>query len=123
PSVASELGALMYASHDSYSACGLGSDATDRLVAMVAEAGPRAGVFGAKITGGGRRGNRPYPPTEYPAPRGPHIAPRYPPPAGAPVVRDYAARYSAETGRPAEVFAESGPGAARLGVTVATETK
>ena len=50
------LGELMYASHASYSACGLGSDGTDRLVALVREAGPREGFFGAKITGGGSGG-------------------------------------------------------------------
>ena len=51
-----EMGELMYASHDSYSACGLGSSGTDRLVEMVRAAGPKAGLFGAKITGGGSGG-------------------------------------------------------------------
>jgi L-arabinokinase len=51
-----EMGALMYASHDSYSACGLGSSGTDRLVHLVRAAGPAAGLFGAKITGGGSGG-------------------------------------------------------------------
>ena len=46
----------MYASHASYSACGLGSDGTDHLVALVREAGPRLGLYGAKITGGGSGG-------------------------------------------------------------------
>lgn len=50
------LGELMYASHDSYNACGLGSDGTDALVALVRDAGPAAGLFGAKITGGGSGG-------------------------------------------------------------------
>jgi galactokinase len=50
------LGELMYASHASYSACGLGSDGTDQLVALVREAGPRLGLYGAKITGGGSGG-------------------------------------------------------------------
>ena len=36
------LGALMYESHASYSACGLGSDGTDRLVALAREAGAAA---------------------------------------------------------------------------------
>ena len=48
-----ELGALMYQSHASYSKCGLGADATDRIVELVKEAGPRAHLYGAKITGGG----------------------------------------------------------------------
>ncbi|MEZ6197146.1 MAG: galactokinase family protein [Planctomycetota bacterium] len=38
-----EMGELMYASHASYSACGLGSDATDRLVADDPRGRPRAG--------------------------------------------------------------------------------
>jgi hypothetical protein len=33
-----------------------------------------------------------------------------------PLVRDVAARYAAETGRPAHVFTDSGPGAAETGV-------
>ena len=51
-----EMGELMYQSHDSYSACGLGSSGTDQLVEMVSAAGPAAGLFGAKITGGGSGG-------------------------------------------------------------------
>ncbi|HEY0727701.1 MAG TPA: galactokinase family protein, partial [Pyrinomonadaceae bacterium] len=50
------LGKLMYESHDSYSACGLGSQATDRLVELVRATGPDTGLFGAKITGGGSGG-------------------------------------------------------------------
>jgi len=50
------LGDLMYESHASYTAVGLGSEATDHLVAMVRAAGPRRGLFGAKITGGGSGG-------------------------------------------------------------------
>ena len=51
-----EMGELMYGSHASYSACGLGSDGTDLLVELVRQAGPAAGLFGAKITGGGSGG-------------------------------------------------------------------
>ena len=50
------LGEMMYQSHDSYSACGLGSTGTDLLVDLVREAGPERGLFGAKITGGGSGG-------------------------------------------------------------------
>jgi galactokinase len=50
------LGELMRESHESYSACGLGSEATDLLVSLVREAGPERGFFGAKITGGGSGG-------------------------------------------------------------------
>ena len=50
------LGKLMYESHSSYSACGLGSKATDRLVELVRATGVDHGLFGAKITGGGSGG-------------------------------------------------------------------
>jgi len=50
------LGELMYQSHAGYSACGLGSNGTDRLVELVRAAGPTAGLYGAKITGGGSGG-------------------------------------------------------------------
>ena len=50
------LGELMYESHASYGACGLGSEGTDRLVSLVRDAGPPGGLYGAKITGGGSGG-------------------------------------------------------------------
>ncbi len=50
------LGRLMYESHASYSACGLGSQGTDLLVGLVKAAGADRGLFGAKITGGGSGG-------------------------------------------------------------------
>jgi L-arabinokinase len=53
---ARRLGELMYESHASYSACGLGSEGTDELVRLVREAGPARGLYGAKITGGGSGG-------------------------------------------------------------------
>jgi galactokinase len=53
---ARELGELMYQSHKSYSACGLGSPGTDEIVRLVREAGAEAGLYGAKITGGGSGG-------------------------------------------------------------------
>ena len=92
----------MYRSHGSYSACGLGSEATDRLVEMVAESDPALGVFGAKITGGGSGGTVAILGTVD----------------AEPVVREIANRYSEETGRAAEVFTESGPGAAEAGVVL-----
>jgi L-arabinokinase len=49
-------GELMYQAHASYTACGVGSDGTDRIVELAREAGPAWGVFGAKITGGGSGG-------------------------------------------------------------------
>lgn len=51
-----ELGDLMYASHESYSKCGLGSDGTDLLVDLVRRDEPGKGLYGAKITGGGSGG-------------------------------------------------------------------
>ena len=53
---APQLGELMYQSHASYSACGLGSDGTDALVKLARKAGPAQGIYGAKITGGGSGG-------------------------------------------------------------------
>ena len=50
------LGSLMYESHAGYVACGLGSPGTDRLVESVRREGPAAGLFGARITGGGSGG-------------------------------------------------------------------
>jgi L-arabinokinase len=50
------LGSLMYESHDSYAQCGLGSSGTDRLVELVRSEGPAAGLYGARITGGGSGG-------------------------------------------------------------------
>jgi L-arabinokinase len=51
-----QLGELMYESHASYSACGLGSEGTDLLVNLVRASGPKNGLYGAKITGGGSGG-------------------------------------------------------------------
>jgi L-arabinokinase len=51
-----EMSQLMAAAHESYSACGLGSDGTDLLVSLVGEAGAATGLYGAKITGGGSGG-------------------------------------------------------------------
>ncbi|PSR93573.1 L-arabinokinase [Actinidia chinensis var. chinensis] len=57
------LGELMYQCHYSYSACGLGSDGTDRLVQLVQEMQHKkksntedTTLYGAKITGGGSGG-------------------------------------------------------------------
>ena len=48
-----KLGKLMFASHESYSACGLGTDGTDLLVELVRKS---KNLYGAKITGGGSGG-------------------------------------------------------------------
>jgi len=52
---AARLGELMFQSHESYSACGLGCEATDALVELVRDARDQ-GLYGAKITGGGSGG-------------------------------------------------------------------
>ena len=102
--VASSLGALMYESHASYSACGLGSDGTDRLVTLARDAGPARGVFGAKITGGGSGGT---------------VALLTRASAGD-VVQSIAAAYAHESGRVVHVFKGSSLGAARFGTIRAT---
>jgi galactokinase len=50
------LGELMYQSHASYSACGLGSTGTERIVEYVRAEGSAGGLYGARITGGGSGG-------------------------------------------------------------------
>jgi L-arabinokinase len=92
----------MLASHRSYGACGLGSAGTDRLVTLVADAGPAAGLIGAKITGGGSGGTV-------------AILARAGSGGGADAVKTVATRYAEENGRPARVFEGSSPGAASFG--------
>ena len=50
------MGELMYQSHYAYTECGLGSKATDLLVALCKKEGIENGIYGAKITGGGAGG-------------------------------------------------------------------
>jgi L-arabinokinase len=96
------LGGLMYESHASYSACGLGSAGTDRLVDLVRDAGPSCGLYGAKITGGGSGGT-----VAVLARRGREAEE---------TVARIAERYAAETGRAVKLFSGSSPGAASFGV-------
>jgi L-arabinokinase len=96
----SEMGELMYGSHTSYSSCGLGSDGTDLLVELVRRAGPAAGLFGAKITGGGSGGT---------------VAILGRAQAGQ-AVAEIARLYRDQTGREPYLFAGSSPGACRHGV-------
>jgi L-arabinokinase len=97
------MGDLMAGSHASYSACGLGSDGTDRLVELVRDAGPESGLYGAKITGGGSGGT---------------VAVLGRADAGD-AVAGVARRYERETGREAYVFTGSSPGACAVGVRIA----
>jgi len=94
-----ELGTLMYESHASYSACGLGSGGTDDLVTLAREAGVEHGIYGAKITGGGSGGT---------------VALLARADAGSTVQR-IAAQYQDRTGRSTYVFSGSSPGAAAFG--------
>ncbi len=96
------MGALMFRSHASYSACGLGSDGTDRLVDLVAEMEPAQGLFGAKITGGGSGGTVAVFGTE----------------SARHAVHRIARQYEQETGVRAHVFDGSGPGAEETGVII-----
>ena len=51
-----QMGDVMYQSHQAYTECGLGCEATDLLVELVREEGAANGLFGAKVTGGGAGG-------------------------------------------------------------------
>lgn len=93
------LGELMYQSHQSYSDCGLGSEGTDLLVRLVRQAGPEAGLFGAKITGGGSGGT---------------VAVLALADAGD-AVREVARQYAEQTGHEPQVFSGSSDGAAACG--------
>jgi L-arabinokinase len=97
---ASLLGELMFQSHQSYSACGLGSEATDQIVELVRQAGPAQGLFGAKITGGGSGGT---------------VAVLGRADADA-AVRALAADYARKTGRGSLVLQGSSHGAIKNGV-------
>jgi L-arabinokinase len=93
-----ELGALMAESHASYSACGLGSHATDELVRL-AVSDPSGELLGAKITGGGSGGTV-------------AILVRAGARAALERVTDL---YLHATGRKAHLFCGSSPGALRFG--------
>ncbi|QQS45072.1 MAG: GHMP kinase [Acidobacteriota bacterium] len=94
-----QLGELMYQSHESYSACGLGSDGADLLVGMVIEAGCETGLYGAKITGGGSGGTV--------AVLGRRDAES--------AVKAIARKYTRATGRRSLVISGSSPGAGSFG--------
>jgi L-arabinokinase len=93
------LGELMYQSHASYSACGLGSSGTDRLVELIRAAGPGAGLYGAKITGGGSGGT---------------VAVLTQSGSGE-LIEQIADDYSHATGREVEILHGSSPGAVAWG--------
>jgi galactokinase len=93
------LGELMYESHASYAACGLGSPGTDRLVELVRAEGPAAGLYGARITGGGCGGT---------------VAVIGRKDASAAIAR-VARAYGQATGYEPHVFSGSSPGVATFG--------
>ena len=94
------LGELMYQSHASYGACGLGSSGTDRLVALARTAGPAKGLYGAKITGGGSGG----------------VVAVLARASAASAVNGIAREYKRLTGRTAAILGGSSDGAVRFGV-------
>ncbi len=98
------LGELMHQSHAAYSECGLGSPATDKLVELAgAEQG--AGLYGAKITGGGAGGTVAVLGEDSPAAR---LA-----------IARVVDRYAHWSGGNPYVFEGSSPGADRFGVPMA----
>jgi L-arabinokinase len=100
------MGRLMYESHASYSACGLGSTGTDLLVDLVRSAGADQGLFGAKITGGGSGGTV--------AVLGNRNAEK--------VLNDVADSYATLTGHRPYIFSGSSPGSAAFGHLVVQRT-
>ena len=90
------LGESMFESHASYSACGLGSDGTDALAGAARALGPNAGIFGAKISGGGSGGTV--------CVLAHHDA--------LPLLGSLSADYARRSGCGSRVFAGSSPGAA-----------
>jgi galactokinase len=93
------LGELMYESHDSYGRCGLGSEGTDRLVALVRREGLAAGLYGARITGGGSGGT-----VAVIGRRG-----------ATPAIARVADTYEQQTGYRPHMFAGSSPGVMAFG--------
>jgi L-arabinokinase len=93
------LGELMYQSHASYSACGLGSEGTDLLVQLVKAEGMSNGLYGAKITGGGSGGTVAV------------LGRR----AADSAVQRVAEKYAEATGHQPYLFSGSSPGSAAFG--------
>jgi L-arabinokinase len=89
----------MYQSHAGYSACGLGASATDLLIELVRELPAAAGVYGARITGGGSGGT-----VAILARRGADAA-----------IEELRQRYEARSGQRATLLSGSSPGAIQVG--------
>jgi galactokinase len=86
--------------------CGLGSTSTDRLVQLVLDAGPAAGLYGAKITGGGSGGSVCVLSSA----------------GGEAAVKAVAAKYEAETGHRPHIFRSSSIGGEAFGCLVLENT-
>ncbi|MGH8524599.1 MAG: galactokinase [Gammaproteobacteria bacterium] len=100
------LGDLMYQSHASYSACGLGSAGTDALVELVRAAGASRGLYGAKVTGGGSGGT---------------VAVLGGRDAGL-AVAEVAHRFAEQTGHQPYIFSGSSPGSVAFGHLIIRRT-
>jgi L-arabinokinase len=94
------IGELMYESHAAYGRCGLGSEGTDRLVALVRNEGLAAGLYGARITGGGSGGT-----VAVIGRRG-----------AMPAIERVADAYEQQAGYRPRIFAGSSPGVTAFGV-------
>ena len=97
----------MYEAHRSYTALGLNSSGTDLLVELIRKEGPAAGLFGAKITGGGSGGTV--------AVLGNH--------ASRAAIERVAASYANETGRHPYIFNGSSAGSLAFGHLRLRQTK
>ncbi|HMD54186.1 MAG TPA: hypothetical protein VKJ65_06550, partial [Phycisphaerae bacterium] len=96
-------GRLMFASHASYSyRAGLGTPQTDWIVQNLRRLGPKNGLYGARITGGGQGGTIAVLSETSPLTRE--------------ILNNLALQYTAEFNLPLGVLIESGPGAAAVGV-------
>jgi L-arabinokinase len=101
PRALESAGRLMYASHWRYGhRIGLGARETDLLVSLAREAGPAAGLYGGKITGGGSGGT---------------VALLAAPDA-RPTVDAIAAEYARRAGRLPEILEGTSSGAVAWGV-------
>ncbi len=99
-----KAGHLMYASHVSYTEdARLGADECDLLVELVRKR-EKAGLYGAKITGGGSGGT-----VAILANQGPQVDQ---------AITEIMADYQAQTGRTPEAFLHSSPGAWHTGTAV-----
>ncbi len=102
PRALSLLGELMYESHQGYTECELGTDATDLIVRFVREEGVAHELYGAKITGGGAGGTV--------AVLGTQSA------QAEEAFRRVVARFREKTGREPYIFEGSSPGADRFDI-------